>query len=127
MLSTLAIVNGLSLFNYYWVNYSSAGNKEVIVTLTVQLILVYLPIVYIVTMCVLFTLTSCSRRARHYLCRVNTYVPLFKEEDNDMELHNNNVENVPFDEHLPQRMFDDEQMDEGEDTTPLIYELWCSK
>ena len=120
MFCNLAIVNGLSLFNYYWVNYSSAGDKEVIVALTVQLILVYIPIVYIVTMCTLLLLTSCSRRARRFLYRVNRYVPLFKDEGNDMELHDN-AENVPFDDdHLPHRMFDDEHVDEGEDTRPLV-------
>ena len=115
MLANLAIVNGLSLFNYYWVNYSSAGGKEVITALAVQLILVYLPILYIVIMCVLFLATSYSRRARRYLHKVNAYVPLFKDDEENMELLNN-AEDVPFDDdHLPHRMFEDESTDHGEE------------
>ena len=120
MLSNLAIVNGLSLFNYYWVNYSSAGDKEVIAALAVQLFLIYLPIFYIVIMCSLFVATGCSRRARRFLYKVNKYVPLFREEDGDLELYNN-AENVPFDdEHLPHRMFVDEDMDGDEQERPLV-------
>ena len=120
MLSNLAIVNGLSLFNYYWVNYSSAGDKEVIVALAVQLFLIYLPIIYIVVMCTLFTVSRCSRRARRYLYNVNMYVPLFKVEDQDMELLYN-ADNVPFDDdHLPHRMFENDQVDEGEEDRPLV-------
>lgn len=122
MLSNLAIVNGLSLFNYYWVNYSSAGDKEVIAALAVQLFLIYLPIFYIIIMCSLFVATSVSRRARRVLYKVNMYVPLFKEDDDDMELYNN-AENVPFDdEHLPHRMFDDVDVDDDEQERPLVRE-----
>ena len=122
MLSNLAIVNGLSLFNYYWVNYSSAGDKEVIAALAVQLFLIYLPIFYIVTMCTLFMATSCSRRARRLLYKVNVYIPLFREEDEDLELYNN-AENVPFDDdHLPHRMFENEETDGDEQERPLVRE-----
>ena len=122
MLSNLAIVNGLSLFNYYWVNYSSASDKEVIVALAVQLFLIYLPIFYVVIMCGLFVATSCSRRARRFLYKVNMYVPLFREDDDDMELYDN-VENVPFDdEHLPHRMFEDEDTDGDEQERLLVRE-----
>lgn len=122
MLSNLAIVNGLSLFNYYWVNYSSAGDKEVIAALAVQLFLIYLPIFYIVIMCSLFVATGCSRRARQLLYKVNVYVPLFRKVDGDLELYNN-AENVPFDdEHLPHRMFEDENTDGDEQERPLVRE-----
>ena len=111
MLTNLAIVNGLSLFNYYWVNYSSAGDKEVIAALAVQLVLIYLPIFYIVAMCCLFVATHLSKRARRLLRKFNLYVPLFSKEDEDMELFNN-AENVPFDDqHLPHRMFEEEITD----------------
>ena len=120
MLSNLAIVNGLSLFNYYWVNYSTAGDKEVIVALAVQLVLIYLPILYIVTMCSLLVVTNCSRRGRQLLYKVNMYVPLFKEDDEDMELYNN-TEDVPFDgDHLPHRMFENEDTDGDEQERPLV-------
>ena len=121
MLSNLAIVNGLSLFNYYWVNYSSSGDKEVVVALVVQVILAYLPILYIVVMCILFAATSYSRKARIYFFKVNAYVPLFKVENEDLELVAN-AENVPFDdEHLPHRMFENEETDhEGDETRPLV-------
>ena len=120
MLSNLAIVNGLSLFNYYWVNYSTAGDKEIIVALAVQLFLIYLPILYIVTMCSLLVVASCSRRGRQLLYKVNMYVPLFKEDDEDMELYNN-AEDVLFDDdHLPHRMFENEDTDGDEQERPLI-------
>ena len=84
MLSNLAIVNGLSLFNYYWVNYSSAGDKEVIAALAVQLFLIYLPMFYIVIMCSIFVATGCSRKPRRVLYKVNKYVSLFREEDGEL-------------------------------------------
>ena len=122
MLSNLAIVNGLSLFNYYWVNYSSAGDKEVIAALVIQLFLIYLPIFYIIIMCSLFIATSYSRRARRLLYKVNMCVPLFREDGDDMELYNT-AEDVPFDdEHLPHRMFEDADMDGDEPESPLFRE-----
>ena len=71
-------------------------------------------------MCSLFVATGCSRRARRFLYKVNKYVPLFREEDGDLELYNN-AENVPFDdEHLPHCMFMDEDTDGDEQERPLV-------
>ena len=115
--ANLAIVNGLSLFNYYWVNYSSE-TTDLTVSLVFQLILIYLPIVYLLIMCLLFNLTGCSRKIRHTFHKINNYVPLFEEIPEDVELEESFIRNetinssltgsIPFDEeHLPYRLFED--------------------
>ena len=125
MYANLAIVNGLSLFNYYWVNYSS-DQSDLMVSLVFQLILIFIPIVYIVAMCFLFNLTGCSRKARHSLHKINyRYVPLFDETTEDMELvdslspserlinHSRSFTGSvpPFDEdHLPYRLFEEQNV-----------------
>ena len=120
--ANLAIVNGLSLFNYYWVTYSS-DYSNLVVSLVFQLLLIFLPIIYLVVMCSLFNLTGCSRKARHSLHNINyQYVPLFEEATEDVELEESVSPSeglinhsrlltgsmLPFDEqHLPYRLFDD--------------------
>lgn len=117
--STLAIVNALSLFNYYWVNYSS-NNTSLTVSLVFQLILIFLPIIYFVVMCFLFNLTGCSGRARHCLRKVNNFVPLFEVTVEELELSeeivvqssngtiNSTLTRIPFNEqHLPYRLFEE--------------------
>ena len=112
--ANLAIVNGLSLFNYYWVNYSS-DTTELTVSLVSQLIFIFLPIIYLIVMFSLSTLTGCSRKVRRFLLKTNSYIPLF-EETQDIELEESLIQNeainssrtssIPFDEeHLPYRLF----------------------
>lgn len=118
--SNLAIINALSLFNYYWVNYSS-DITNLTVSLVFQLILIFLSIIYFIVMCFLFNLTGCSGRARHCLHKVNDLVPLFEETGEELELREETLfhsstertnstltTNIPFDEqHLPYRIFED--------------------
>ena len=109
MYTNLAIVNGLSLFNYYWVNNPTDSNFEIVhITKTVQLTLIFLPLVYIFLMWLLFGLTHCSKKARRCLRKINRHVPLFKLSPQEIQEELNSNETVPFDETcLPYRMFND--------------------
>ena len=115
----LAFVNGLSLYGVYN-SPSSAGNQTLLLSIF-QLILIYLPLFLIITLWALYGVTGCSKKARHHLRILNKHLPLFKEsgESNDVEDEGNDrVAETPFDEdHLPHRMFDD---DEEHDTEPGI-------
>ena len=114
MYTNLAIVNALSLLNYSWIN--SPTNAQSIIlhnTRIFQLILAYLPLMYVVVMWLLFGLTHCSKKLRRRLRKINEYVPLFKPSPQDIEEELNSVENIPFDEAtLPYRMFNNSNSEE---------------
>ena len=107
--TNLAIVNGLSLFNYYWVNNPTVSNFEIVhITKAVQLTLIFLPLVYIFLMWLLFGLTLCSMKTRRCLRKINRYIPLFKLSPQEIQEELNSGETIPFDEMcLPYRMFND--------------------
>ena len=109
--TNLAIVNALSLFHYYWASNPTNSNFEIVhITKTIQLILIYLPLVYIVIMWLLFGLTHCSKRVRRCLRKVNRCVPLFHLSPQEIQEELQFGENIPFDEtHLPYRIFDDNE------------------
>lgn len=109
MFANLAIVNALSIYNFYWTNYSS-NTTDLTVSLAFQTILIYLPILYLVVMCFFLILTAYSKKARRCLHKLNDRVPLFEESAEEMEesFTYSRAESIPFDEeHLPYRMFDD--------------------
>ena len=110
MFANLAIVNALSIYNFYWTNYSS-NITDLTVSLAFQTILIYLPILYLLVMCFLLILTGYSKKARHCLRKLNDRIPLFEESAEEMEesLAHSCTESIPFDEeHLPYRMFEDQ-------------------
>ena len=109
MFANLAVVNALSIYNFYWVNYSS-NTTNLTVSLAFQVILIYLPILYLLVMCFFLILTGYSKKARRCFRKLNNHVPLFEESAEDLEesLTHSRTESVPFDEeHLPYRMFKD--------------------
>ena len=111
----LATVNALSLLKYYWVNNPTNSNSGTATTIMViQVILIYLPLVYIVVMWTLLGLTRCSKQARHRFRNINKYVPLYKLSNAEIEeeLNNAKAEDRPFDERtLPYRLFDNSESD----------------
>ena len=109
MYTNLAIVNGLSLLTYYWVNSpTNSYSKIVNIIMTVQLILVYLPLIYIVVMWFIFGLTHCSKKVRRCLRKINRHIPFFKPSPQEIEEELDSAETIPFDEaSLPYRMFSD--------------------
>ena len=114
MYTNLAIVNALSLLHHYWT--SSPTNAQSIILHNArifQLILAYLPLLYIVVMWVLFGLTHCSKKIRRRLRKVNKLVPLFKSSPHEVEEELNSAEIIPFDEAtLPYRMFNNGNSEE---------------
>ena len=107
MHTNLAIGNGLSLFNDYWVNNPIDSNFEIVhITKTVQLTLIFLPLVYIFLMWFLFGLTHCSKKACRCLRKLNRHVSLFKLSPQEILEELNSNESVSFYETcLPYRMF----------------------
>ena len=114
MYTNLAIVNALSLLNHYWT--SSPTNAQSIILHNArifQLILAYLPLLYIVVMWVLFGLTHCSKKIRRRLRKLNKLVPLFKSSPHEVEEEVNSAEIIPFDEAtLPYRIFNNGNSEE---------------
>ena len=111
MYTNLAIVNGLILFNYYLVSNPTNFMLEIVhVTKTIQLILIYLPLMYVVVMWLLFGLTRWSKRVRRCLKKVNRYVPIFKLSPQEIQEELRSSETIPFDEaYLPYRIFEDNE------------------
>ena len=108
MYANLAIVSGMTLFNYYWVNNPTNSNPMIVnIVMVVQLILIYLPLVFVATMWILFGLTGWSKKVRRCFRRINRHIPLFKLSPVEVEEELNSAETVPFDEsYLPYRIFD---------------------
>ena len=108
MYANFAIVNGLNVFNIYWVNNPTNSNHPVVsAIMAIQVILIYLPLTYFFVMWFLLGLTACSKKARRLFRKINDFIPLFKPSPEEMD-DITNVENIAFDENtLPHRMFDD--------------------
>ena len=115
MYTNLAIVNGLSLFNYYWVNNPTNSHSMIVHNTRIfQLILAYLPLMYVIVMWLLLGLTHCSRKVRRCLRKVNKHVSLFQPSPQEIEEELNSVETmISFDEaSLPYRMFNNRRNSE---------------
>ena len=111
ILSCLAIINGISLFNYADTLYIYQ-NKDghFLTTATVQMILIYAPLLYMIIYVMLKVLCWYSP-IRNRLQQLNEYIPLFDtREQEDYDRINEDVEDGRFDDDiLPARMFEREQ------------------
>ena len=108
--ANLAVINGLSLYDYYWSQYASTQKINLDVASSFQVLLIYIPILY---MAVIITLKVACRwkRARYRLQKLNEYVPLFEGEEDYSKLENEDGDGdcstQPFNEaHFPARLFE---------------------
>ncbi len=100
----LAVINGISLYNFYWSQYQSTHEQNLVVAASIQVVLIYIPILYVITI-ISLKVASKFKRLRVKLRRLNQYIPLFSEEEY-MELHDEDL----FDEdHLPARLFEPDE------------------
>ncbi len=76
----LAVINGISLYNFYWSQYQASHKDRLVAAASIQVVLIYIPILYTVAI-VSLKLACKLRRFRVKLRRVNQYIPLFNEEE----------------------------------------------
>ena len=105
----LAIINGLSIYNFYLSQYSDNSTEMLKVTTYIQVVLIYLPLVYMTIMVGLKIATRYARVRRiQWIRRVNHYVPLINEQWHDRELTTLSNSHSFSENHLPHRLFDRE-------------------
>ena len=105
----LAVINGLSLYNYYWSQHASTHPRNLTIAASFQVLLIYIPMLY---MAVIISLKfACKwKRIRHKLLKLNQYIPLFEAHEDYIEFENgvdgSNDASQPFGpDHFPARLF----------------------
>lgn len=107
MFTNLAIVNALNLFS---------GNLHVAAQ-WIQLLLIYLPLLYIVLMTIAVIVTKFSKRARHHLVKVNTVIPLFEMSSEVSDTHNHERSpSASEDDEMPYRIYEEDRQRDLERT-----------
>lgn len=76
----LAIINGLSIYDFYWSQFSNASDGTIAVASSIQVVLIYLPILYMSVM-VILKIGVRFRRVHRLQCikKLNCYIPLISE------------------------------------------------
>ena len=101
----LAIINGLSMYNFYWAQYGVGQTVNVVSS--IQVTLIYLPLIYMAVMVLLKAGVRFARiRRLQWLHRLNHYIPLSQEhvmEYRPLERSSSFSEN-----HLPARLFEED-------------------
>ena len=118
ILSCLAIINGISLFNYadtLYIYQNKDGHFTM--TATIQLILIYAPLIYMITY-VMLKVACWYSPIRKLLQGLNEYIPLFDvREQEEYERLNEDVEDGRFDDEiLPARMFEEREQQPNQDS-----------
>ena len=102
----LAIINGISIYDFYWAQFTDVSSKTVAVASSIQVTLIYLPLLYMSVMVVLkIAVRFASVRKIHWIRRLNHYVPLISEQSLNYErlgLSNSSSENQ-----LPPRLLEE--------------------
>lgn len=100
----LAVINGLSIYDYYLAQYSSVTGDTLTATSAIQAALIYLPLTYITTVTLLKAAVRFKRvRAIWWIRRMNQHIPLFSEHQNYNLEHSLNFN----ENHLPYRLFEE--------------------
>ena len=93
--ANLAFINGISLYNCYLLKFQG-DDGTVVVTTSIQTLLIYLPILYISAMTLLKLMVLVRRnQSMAWIRRVNKYIPLMDEHLQDYS-YSFNEERVPF-------------------------------
>ena len=101
----LALINGLSIYNFYWAQFGF--NKIVAIASSIQVALIYLPLTYMAVMVALKIGVRFEQfRRLQWIRRLNYYIPLVRNENLNYEplvLSNSFNES-----HLPPRLFEEQ-------------------
>ena len=100
----LTIINGISLYDYYWAQYQSTHESVLKTFSSFQVVLIYLPILYIVIILSLKLACRFSEKVRRKLTSINQYVPLFEE-----SAHIEQLNVYPDVNDFPVRMLDEDR------------------
>lgn len=101
----LAIINGLSIYNFYWAQ--SRVEEKVVLVSYFQVFLIYLPLFYMVVMLLLKAGVK-FRKIRRYrwFGKLNRYIPLVHEQTMERHLH---LSSSFSENNLPSRLFEEER------------------
>ncbi len=104
LFADLAVINGISLYDYFWAQYQSTHRENLVIAASIQVVLIYVPIFYIAFLVVL-KLTAQNRKLRHKLRSLNQYLPIFTEgESNYVEIREDASAEPCDADHLPARL-----------------------
>ena len=98
----LAIINGLSLYNFHWAQFPSLSDETLAISSSIQAVLVYLPLLYITIMMVLKISVRFARvRNLQGVRRLNEFIPIISEHVLEHEPL------VEYQDNLPPRMLEE--------------------
>ena len=104
MFANLAVINGISLYDYFLSLSSHRHNSTLDIFSSIQVALIFLPLIYMVIFLTLKFAARYNSRVRNKLRSANRYIPLLDGKEEDENIGDENV----FDEdHLPARLFED--------------------
>ena len=83
----LAVINGLSLYNYYWSQYASTHPINLTTAASFQVLLIYIPMLYVAVV-ILLKLACKWKRVRYKLRNLNQFIPLFEGHEDYVEFKN---------------------------------------
>ncbi len=120
--ANLAVINGISLYDYYWAQYQSTHRDNLVTTSSIQVVLIYIPIFYIAFLVVL-KLAAQNSRLRYKMRNLNQYLLIYTDTEphavNYTEITAGTSSPEPFDsDHLPARLFELEESGSPDQATP---------
>lgn len=96
----LAIINGLSIYDFYWSQFSDVSGGTIAVASSIQVALIYLPLLYMSVMVVLKIGVRFRRvRRLQWIKKLNCYIPLISEHVQDGY--------VDLEDSLPPRLYEE--------------------
>ena len=82
----LAIINGLSIYSFYWSQFADVSSSTIATVSSVQVVLIYLPLLYMSVMVVLKIAVRFARvRQLRWIRRLNYYIPLLSKQSMNYE------------------------------------------
>jgi hypothetical protein len=82
----LAIINGLSIYGFYWSQFADVSSSTIATVSSVQVVLIYLPLLYMSVMVVLKIAVRFARvRQLRWIRRLNYYIPLLSKQSMNYE------------------------------------------
>ena len=113
MLANLGIINGISLFNFAYTQFLTVHGvsfNTIKATVIIQLILIYLPIVYAVVFAVYKLFSKC----RSIAMKIKLKRKIHLDDEQGVNSLDNGIGRSFNPENLPNRMFEDEKLREEE-------------
>ena len=82
----LAIINGVSVYDFYLSQVADISGSTIAIISSVQVVLIYLPLLYMLVVVVLKIAIRFGRVRRHrWIRRLNHYIPLLSQQSMDYQ------------------------------------------